>query len=159
MAAQCPGGSTHRIAAPIDITGRITGSALNGILAGFNTRDGWAPASETRSYGECTDVATGAAVTGGDHGSSNKPISAGVLGGEYDTVRGGGRGGEFGGALLLHPVKIGNAEHLFGRSFTVSGAQPGTYQFAANSGSSTKSVTYRIDFTLCPRGGRNVQGC
>lgn len=98
-------------------------------------------------------------MTGADHGSSNKPISAGVLGGEYDTVRGGGRGGEFGGALLLHPVKIRNVEHLFGRSFTVSGAQPGAYQFAANSGSSTKSVAYRIDFTLCPRGGRNVQGC
>ena len=81
------------------------------------------------------------------------------LGGEYAVVRGGGRGGEFGGALLLRLIKIGNAEHLFGRSFTVSGAQPGTYQFAANSGSSTKSVAYRIDFTLCPRGGRNVQGC
>ena len=47
-AAQCPGGSTHRIAAPIDITGRITGSARNGLSAGFNTHDGWAPATETR---------------------------------------------------------------------------------------------------------------
>jgi hypothetical protein len=158
-AAQCPGGSTHRIAGPIDITGRIAGSARNGLSAGFNTRDGWAPGTETRSYGECTDVATGEAVTRADHGTSSKPISAGVLGGEYDVVRGGGRGGEFGGALLLRAIKIRNVEHLFGRSFTVSGTQPGTYQFAANSGSSTKSVAYRIDFTLCPRGGRNVQGC
>jgi hypothetical protein len=158
-AAQCPGGTTHRIAGPVDITGRIAGSARNGLSAGFNTSDGWAPATETRSYGECTDIATGEAVTGSSHGSSIKPISAGVLGGEYDVVRGGGRGGEFGGALLLRLIKIRNAEHLFGRSFTVSGVQPGTYQFAGNSGSSTKSVNYRIDFTLCPRGGRNVQGC
>jgi hypothetical protein len=83
-------------------------------------------------------------------GSSNKPISAGVLGGEiYDTVRGGGRGGEFGGTPAA-PGQDRQRGHLFGRSFTVNGAQPGRTN-SPPTRAARRGVTYRIDFTLCPR--------
>jgi hypothetical protein len=158
--ARCPGGQRQReLSAPVDIVGSIGGSARNGISVGFDIRGGkWASGRETRSYDECKD-AKGDAVTASDHTSREVLLSAAVLAGAYAPVYGSeSGGGEFGGALTLNAVKVGNAEHLFGRDFTLSGVQPATHEFS-DSASSSKSVHYRIHFVLCPRGGRDVQHC
>jgi hypothetical protein len=160
--AQCPSGSEkRRLTAPIQTVGRIGGSARSGILMGFDTRDGkWAAGTFTRDFEDCKDPVTGEVVLGGAHTSQDVLLSPAVLAGAYAPVHGGGSsGGEFGGALQLQPVKVANAERLFGKSFTLSGTQPGTHQFAANSGSSKKNVRYEIRFSLCPGGGRDVKHC
>ena len=158
----CPaGGRTDKqLSAPVKIVGQISGTARAGITAGFNFPDNnlLAPATETTSAYECRDD-TGTVVAATIGRTRDVALFADVLGGLYAPVHGGGGGGEFEyGPLGLEPVKVGNAGHLFGRSFTLTGGQPGTHQFSDGS-SSHKSVSYQLRFELCPNGGRNVRAC
>jgi hypothetical protein len=161
--ALCSGGQTERkLVAPVDTVGRIGGSARNGISVGFSlkTEDQWVFGSETRNYGDCIDTGTGEVLARGSRGSSTPLLFADVLGGAYGPVHGSTSfGGEFGGSLVLHSVKIGNAGHLFGRAFVLNGTQPATHQVPGTSEYSTKAVNYQIAFDLCPNRGRDVQGC
>jgi hypothetical protein len=157
----CPAGSRtdKQLSGPVKIVGQISGSARGGISAGFNfPDDNLAPATETQGAYECRDD-TGTVVAATIGRSRDVVLFADVLGGLYAPVHGGGNGGEFVfGPLALEPVKVGNAGHLFGRSFTLTGGQPRTHQFPDGS-SSHKSVSYQIEFELCPNGGRNVRAC
>jgi hypothetical protein len=158
----CPGGAQtdKQLSSPARVVGNISGSARNGISAGFAFADGqlFVPATETRAPYECRDD-TGKVIEAGAAWSEEKGLFADVLAGHYAPVHGGGNGREFEtGPLGLDAVKVANAGHLFGRSFTLSGGQPRTHTFTDGS-SSTKTVSYTIRFELCPNGGRNVQGC
>jgi hypothetical protein len=148
----CPAGGRmdKQLSGPVKIVGQISGSARAGISGGFNFQDdNLAPATETRSAYTCTDD-TGTVVAASAGGSRDVVLFADVVGGLYAPVHGGGNGGEFAyGPLGLEPVKVGNAGHLFGRSFTLTGGQPSTHQFSDGS-SSHKSVSYQIRFELCP---------
>jgi hypothetical protein len=157
----CPagGGTEKRLSAPVKIVGQISGSARAGISAGFKfPDDNLAPATETIRPYQCADD-TGTLVLATPGGSRDVLLFADVLGGQYAPVHGGGNGGEFAsGPLGLEPVKVGNVGHLFGRSFTLRGAQPREHGFSDGS-SSRKSVGYELKFELCPNGGRNVKNC
>jgi hypothetical protein len=158
----CPAGARvdKQLSSPAKVVGSISGTALNGISAGFAFPDGQltVPATETRAAYECRDD-TGKVVEAGASWSEEKGLFADVLAGHYAPVHGGGNGGEFEtGPLGLDAVKVGNPGHLFGRSFTLSGGPPRTHTFTDGT-SSTKTVTYTIRFELCPNGGRNVRGC
>ena len=63
------------------------------------------------------------------------------------------------GPLRLEPVRGRGIGRMFGRSFTLSGTQTGTYRYAQGSGVERRTVRYKLRFTLCPRGGRRARGC